>query len=135
MNSVEIIELDYFEDERGWLLKVLKQENIGKNNFGEIYLTTAFPGITKARHYHKYTTEWFCVIKGTGKLVLQDIESMERTEIVMGNAQFITVKIPSGIAHAIKNIGNETMYLLAVANQPYNPQQPDTYPYELNITD
>ena len=133
MERVEIKELDYFEDERGWLLKVMKQEDIVNRALGEIYITAAYPGVIKAKHYHKYTNEWFCVIKGKGKLVLQDPSSLERKEIVMGGSRFITVKIPSGIVHAIKNIGEETMYLLAVADRPYNPQNPDTYPYELNI--
>ena len=133
MERVEIKELDYFEDERGWLLKILKQEYMGKSNLGEIYLTTANPGIVKARHYHKYTNEWFCVIKGTGKLVLQDLDTAEKKVITMGNGKFVTVKIPSRIVHAVKNVGKEMMYLVAVADQPYDPENPDTYPYNMTI--
>ena len=133
MERVEIKELDYFEDDRGWLLKILKQEYMGKSSLGEIYLTTANPGIVKARHYHKYTNEWFCVIKGVGKLVLQDLDTAEKKEITMGDGKFITVKIPSGIIHAIKNTGKEMMYLVAVADQPYNSQKPDTYQYDINV--
>ena len=133
MKRVEIKELDYFEDDRGWLLKILKEEDMGKSGFGEIYLTVAHPGITKANHYHKNTSEWFCVIQGVAKLVLQDMASQERKEIIMGAEKFITVKIPSGIAHAVKNIGQDRMYLIAVADQPYNPKNTDTYPYDIHI--
>ncbi|MDY6853868.1 MAG: cupin domain-containing protein [Thermodesulfobacteriota bacterium] len=133
MQRVEIKELDYFEDDRGWLLKVLKQEYFGKNTLGEIYITTANPGIVKAKHYHKYTNEWFCVIKGTGKLVLQDLDTEEKKEITMGDGKFVTVKIPFGIVHAVKNIGKEMMYLIAIADQPYNRENPDTYFYNLVI--
>ncbi|HDH53313.1 MAG TPA: cupin domain-containing protein [Nitrospirae bacterium] len=133
MERVEIKELDYFEDERGWLLKLLKQEYMGGSKLGEIYLTTTKPGVARANHYHKIATEWFCVIKGNAKLVLQDIETGERKEILMGDGNRVTVKIPAGIVHAIKNIGNETMFLVAIADQPYNPEATDTYPYDLSF--
>lgn len=133
MDRVEIKELDFFEDERGWLLKLLKQEHMGGSQLGEIYVTSTRPGIVRAEHYHKNTTEWFCVIKGKAKLVLKDIESEEIKEIIMGDGRLVTVKIPYGIAHAVRNIGDESMYLVAVADRPYNPQDPDTFPFDINI--
>ena len=77
------------------------------------------------------TNEWFSVIKGTVKLVLEDIQSGERKELILGIHPFMTVKVPKNIAHAIKNIGDEIMYLLAIADQPYDREAPDTYPYEV----
>ncbi len=133
MRGIEIKELDYFEDERGWLLKVIKREDLDKSDFGEVYITATKPGITRAEHYHKKTTEWFCVIKGKAILVLQDINTMERKEIIMEDGKFIIVKIPSGIVHAIKNIGEDTMYLVAVADKPYDPENTDTYSFNLTI--
>jgi dTDP-4-dehydrorhamnose 3,5-epimerase len=131
MKRVEVTKLKKREDERGWLLKVLTQKEMPKNDFGEIYITTAHPGVIKANHYHRNTTEWFCVISGLALLVLEDIKSHKRKEILMGNDKYFTVKIPSGIAHAVKNVGKNTMYLVAIADRPYDHQQPDSYPYNL----
>jgi len=131
MKRVEVTELKQLEDERGWLLKILTRKEMPKSDFGEIYITTAHPGVIKANHYHRYTNEWFCVIRGSARLVLEDIESKDRKEILMGNTKLLTVKIPSGIAHAVKNIGNDTMYLVAIADQPYDDRKPDTYSYNL----
>ena len=132
MERIEIRELNRFEDDRGWLLKILTLKDLGQNTFGEIYITSAYPGVIKANHYHQHTNEWFCVIKGKGKLVLQDPTSRERKEVVMGMGSFLTVKIPKGIAHAVKNIGEDIMYLVAIADVPYNPQRPDTFPYDID---
>ena len=132
MEGVEIRRLDRFEDDRGWLLKVLTRKEMNQNNFGEIYITTAYPGAVKAEHYHKHTNEWFCVIRGTALLVLHDIESAKREEIVMGAGNLISVKVPNKIVHSVKNIGEDMMYLVAIADRPYNHQKPDTYPYNIN---
>jgi dTDP-4-dehydrorhamnose 3,5-epimerase-like enzyme len=133
MERVEVAELDCFEDQRGWLLKVIRRENVGERGMGEVYVTASYPGITRAKHYHEHTTEWFCVVKGTAKLVLEDTASAEREEITLGGGRFTTVRVPPGIAHAIKNIGEETAYLVAVADQSYDAERPDTFPYEVEI--
>lgn len=133
MEGVKIKKCDYFEDERGWLLKVIQKEDLMGQNFGEVYITTAHPGIIKANHYHMDTDEWFCIIKGTAKLVLEDIESGETKEIILGTERFRIIKVPKKIAHAVKNIGDDLMYLLAIADQPYDNDDPDTYPYDIHI--
>jgi dTDP-4-dehydrorhamnose 3,5-epimerase len=130
--NVFIKQLKVHTDERGWLAEILRQEDIDVNKkFGQFYVTTAKPGITKANHYHKRKTEWFCVIKGKGKLVLKDIETNEVKELEMGDKNMIVVKIPPNMAHAIKNIGSNMMYLLAYIDEPFFAEDPDTYEYKL----
>lgn len=133
MEGVQIKKCDYFEDERGWLLKIIQKDDLIEHNFGEAYITTAHPGIIKAQHYHLETNEWFCVIKGRAKLVLEDIQSKERKEIMLGTTPFLIIKVPKKIAHAVKNIGNDLMYLLAIADRSYENKDPDTYPYEVIV--
>lgn len=134
MDRVDIRELDHFEDERGLLVKIMKREYLDGSLFGEIYFTTAHPGITRAMHYHKHTNEWFCVMKGEAKLVLQDIETLEKEELTLGSEKFLLIKVPAGTAHVFKNIGKENMYLLAVADKPYDPRNTDTYPFNIDVS-
>lgn len=130
MDRVEIKKLKVNRDERGMVVEIIRQEEIEKNKpFGQVYITTANPGYTKGNHYHKRKTEWFCVIKGKGELFLRDLKSGENKRILMDDDEnFVVVKILPEIAHAIKNIGEETLYLLAYIDEPYNPDDPDTFP-------
>ncbi len=134
MKRIRIHRLTKKEDSRGWLLKMLMNKDIsGNKEFGEIYITTAHPGIIKGGHYHKHTTEWFCVIKGKGKLILLNKTNNEKQQIIMGEDNMITVEIMPNIIHAIKNIGEGMMYLLAYSDKPYDLANPDIFPYDINF--
>jgi len=137
LEDVKIYPLTLHEDSRGWLLKILMQPQIpGDKTFGEIYVTVARSGAVKGGHYHKTATEWFCVIQGKGKLTLQERDSGRRMEIFMGEdgpkdkrPSPFGVLIPPNIIHAIRNIGEEPLYLLVYTDKVYDPS--DTIPYDL----
>jgi dTDP-4-dehydrorhamnose 3,5-epimerase-like enzyme len=131
LEGVQISRLAVKEDHRGWLAEILRGDQT-KGSFGQIYVTTAHPGKKKGNHYHTRKTEWFCVIKGRGKLVLQDLETGKRMEILMGDGNLVTVRIPPGVAHTIANVGEDMMYLLAHISEQFSPQDPDTVPFELD---
>lgn len=122
----EIIPLRLHSDERGWLAEILRREKV-KSEFGQIYLTTTKPGKVRANHYHKRKTEWFCVIKGKAKLFLKKVGGSNIEEIILREDRLMVVKIPPKVTHAIKNIGDEPMYLLAYTTEPYDSQDPDTF--------
>jgi len=131
IKGVEIRELKVLGDERGNFFEFLRKEYANLSDFGQIYITTAYPGKAKGNHYHKRKIEWFCVIKGDGELVLKDKNSGEQEIIKMGDSNKVVVKIPANVLHAIKNVGQDTLYLLAYISEPYNEEDPDTYKEEL----
>jgi len=131
LNLVEVLPHEQKVDHRGWLIEVLRKEQVNGSEFGQIYLTTAHPAKRKGNHYHTRKTEWFCVVKGMGRLVLEDVETKERSEILMGEERLVTVKIPPGVAHMIENAGNEMMYLVIFVNETFSKDDPDTFPYEI----
>ena len=123
-----INKLDVKSDERGWLAEILRKENLrGKNDFGQILITVAKPDVTKGNHYHKRKHEWFCVVRGRGKLLLKDVTSDECQEVLMGDENMVAVKIPPNVIHAIQNIGDKMLYLLIYIDEPFNQQDPDTF--------
>lgn len=129
MNGVEVFELFKHTDPRGWLLKAVKKDYTGGAPFGEIYVVGAPPGEVRANHYHKEATEWFAVLRGEAVLTLADANDPggERRQIQMGGERRVCVKIPPGIAHAVRCAGDDEMILLAFADRPYDPAFPDTY--------
>ncbi len=128
-----INKLDVKSDERGWLAEILRKENLQEEKgFGQIFVTVAKPGVTKGNHYHKRKHEWFCVIRGKGKLLLKDVTSDECQEVLMGDENMVAVKIPPNVTHAIQNIGDNMLYLLIYIDEPFNQQDPDTFPGKPN---
>lgn len=124
---IKVKKLNLKIDERGWLTEVLSSSDIGNTDFGLIHLSTAKPGFTKGNHYHKRKTEWYCVIKGKGKLMLRGLKTKENQEIILGEQDLSVVRIPPYTFHSIENVGKDEMYLLAYVDEAFNPNDPDTY--------
>jgi UDP-2-acetamido-2,6-beta-L-arabino-hexul-4-ose reductase len=118
-------------DARGWFAEILRNEHTNGHIGGQFYVTVAKPGISKANHYHTRKTEWFCVVKGKGLLVLKDISSGKTEEIEMGDNNMVTVRIDPNVAHSIRNTGDDDLFLIAYITEPFDPEDPDTFPYEL----
>ena len=128
MKNIEILDLDKKSDERGWLIEVLGGElPDGCKKFGQIHVSVAYPGKVRGNHYHTRKVEWFCVPTGKGLLILEDRETGETQEVMMGINNLKTIKIEPGTIHAIKNIGEDDMVLIVYSNESFDPEDPDTY--------
>ena len=59
-------------DERGRVMEILRADDDLFLKFGQVYITTTYPQVVKAWHYHKVQTDHICAIQGMIKLVLYD---------------------------------------------------------------
>jgi len=109
-------------DNRGWLFELLKSEH-----FGQIFVSTTLPGITRGNHYHNTKLEKFCVVRGEGVIRFRSVISDKILEYVVNDKEIKVVDIPPGYTHSIKNIGSEEMIVLFWANQLFDPKKPDTF--------
>lgn len=117
-------------DNRGWFLKTLTgTEKYLKDKVGEVYFTSAMKGQTKGKHYHKIANEWFTLIKGKAKLILIDIDSNERRELLLDSTTPSTVFIPPFVAHSVENLCNDDFILCAYTDIQYDPS--DTIPFQM----
>lgn len=117
-------------DERGRLMEILRNDDPIFKKFGQAYLTTAYPGVVKAWHYHKKQTDHFCVVKGMAKVVLYDGRKDSPTkgivnEFFIGDQNPSLVVIPNLVMHGYKNIGTEEVFLLNFPTEVYNYKEPD----------
>lgn len=131
MKGVDIKNLAVHKDNRGWLAEIFKPEYISSFKNGQVNITTAYPGIVKANHYHTKKSEWYCVLKGKMKLVLKDMKTNETEELIISDDNLKLIKIGANIAHGFKNVGNEMLYLLYYIDTPFDPNDTDTYPVEI----
>lgn len=125
--QVDIKKLHIKSDERGWLMEVIRKEDVGDGAFGQVLVTIVKPGQVKGGHYHRRKIEWYCVIKGLGLLTTINNVSGKEEEYVLGQKNMLLVKIPPNNTHFIKNIGEDEMFLLIYINEAFYPSRPDTY--------
>src|SRR5210317_2053764 len=72
IDGVVVRQLKLIPDERGFLMEILRRDDPVFEEFGQCYVTAAYPGVVKAWHYHKKQTDHFCVLSGMAKVVLHD---------------------------------------------------------------
>lgn len=130
VDKIQIIPRRLLLDDRGWFLKVITGKEDGLPPYtGEVYLTMGKPGQVKGEHYHPIANEWFTVIAGESKLIVEDVETRERLELDLCFDDAKTIMIPHGIAHAFMNTSNQDLVVIAYTDQLYVPQ--DTIAYKL----
>ncbi len=97
------------------------------------YLVVIRPGKIRAMHYHKQKHEWLALTSGKIKLVLQDINTKERSEMEMDieEEKYKIIHISPFFAHAIKNIGPSNASIIVFAEKFYNLD--DTIDYQMEI--
>ncbi|MBU1147910.1 MAG: dTDP-4-dehydrorhamnose 3,5-epimerase, partial [Candidatus Omnitrophica bacterium] len=62
IRDVEVKKLKLIPDERGRLMEILRSDEEMFQKFGQVYMTTAYPGVIKAWHYHKKQDDYFTCI-------------------------------------------------------------------------
>ena len=132
IDGVKVKQLKIIPDERGRLMEILRSDDEVFEKFGQVYMTTAYPGVVKAWHYHKLQEDHFSVVIGMLKLALFDSREGSTTrgevnQFFLGDCNPILVKIPQGVYHGFKGIGTEETLVINVVTRPYNRQEPDEY--------
>jgi len=115
-------DLKLFSDERGDLFELIKSKD-----FGQIFVSTTKPGITRGNHYHHTKFEKFCVIKGEAEIKFRHILTNENKTYSVKGTKPQVVDIPIGYIHNIKNIGKTDLITLFWADEIFNPKKTDTY--------
>jgi dTDP-4-dehydrorhamnose 3,5-epimerase len=119
-------------DQRGRLFEILRSDDAIFKRFGQVYVTTAYPGIIKAWHYHKIQTDHFCCIHGRARLVLYDPRDSSPTrgnlmEFIIGPENLLLVAIPAGVYHGFQCVSEFEAIMINIPTEPYDPACPDEY--------
>ncbi len=132
IEGVRLKKLKVIPDERGRLQEILRADDELFLKFGQVYFSTAYPGVVKGWHYHKVQTDNITVIKGMMKLVLYDSRQKSPThgeiaEYFIGEHNPLLVQIPPLVMHGLKCIGADEAVALNIPTELYNYTQPDEY--------
>lgn len=130
IEGVKVKKLQVIPDERGRLMEILRSDDEIFEKFGQVYLTTVYPGAIKAWHAHKYQNDNIAVVKGMLKMVLCDLREGSKTygminEFFIGEHNPLLIHIPSGVYHGFKGIAVEETLVINVPTNTYNYKEPD----------
>ncbi len=130
IEGVKVKMLRVIPDERGYVMEILRNDDDLFERFGQAYVTVGYPGVVKAWHYHKEQTDFFTVVSGNAKFVLYDGRQKSPTkgeidEFFIGEKNPLLIKVPKGVYHGFKAIGNEPAMALNIPDRPYNRESPD----------
>lgn len=109
-------------DQRGSFTEILRTPDRG-----QVSINISKPGITKGNHWHHTKNEKFVVVSGEGVIRFRPLDSKEVIEYKVSGEKIEVVDIPVGYTHNIENIGETDLVTLMWVNEPFNPEQPDTY--------
>lgn len=124
----KVKELEIHSDERGWLVEMLKRNEL-KKEIKQINVATIKPGGIRGNHYHLKRTEWFLIIRGKAEFYLADLKTEEKVCFKISPNKATVITVFPKIAHAVKNSGKGIAYLVEAQNTIYNPKNPDTFPH------
>jgi len=133
ISGVQVKLLKVIPDERGRLMEVLRADDALFERFGQVYVTTAKPGVVKAWHFHKLQDDHFACLAGQARVGLYDARADSPTQgqvntFLMSPEDPFLVKIPMGVYHGFKGVAPDVdTMILNVPTQTYNYKTPDEY--------
>jgi dTDP-4-dehydrorhamnose 3,5-epimerase len=132
IHNVQIKQLKVIPDERGRLVEMLRADDALFKKFGQVYMTTAYPGVVKAWHYHKRQWDHFVCVRGMVKVVLYDGREDSPTrgevnEFFMGEHRPILLQIPPLVYHGFKCISDYEAMVINCPTELYNYDKPDEF--------
>ncbi len=132
IDGVMVKILKVIPDERGRLMEILRNDDEMFRGFGQVYMTTAYPGVVKGWHYHKKQYDNMAVVKGMMKIVLYDGRRDSATfgevnEFFAGEHNPVLVHIPPFVYHGFKCISSEEAVVINTPTEHYAYGDPDEF--------
>ncbi len=132
IDGVKTKKLGVIPDERGRLMEILRNDDELFLQFGQVYMTTTYPGVVKAWHLHKEQTDNVACVQGMIKLALYDAREQSPTfkqvdQFYLGLHNPLLVQIPKGIYHGWMCVSPEEAIIVNIPTERYNYDSPDEF--------
>ena len=110
-------------DSRGSFTEIMKSADKG-----QFSVNVSLPLETKGNHWHHSKWEIFLVVSGKALIKMRKIGSDETAEYTVSGENLQAVYMLPGYTHSITNLSeSENLVTLMWANEPFDPNKPDTY--------
>ena len=139
IRDVAIKILKAVQDDRGFLMEMLREDEPIFERFGQAYITACRRGVVKGWHYHKEQTDHFVCVSGTALVVLYDPREDSPTQGIVQQVVLqappcqepapVLLKIPPLVVHGFTAHGCDEARIVNVPTLPYRYANPDEYRY------
>ena len=138
IDGVMIRPYDLWPDDRGYFLEVIRARQGLAADFPlestQVSAALSYPGTIKAFHFHRHQTDLWVPAQGMFQIALVDLRSGSHTygvknTLYAGALKPWQIRIPPGVGHGYKVIGEGAAMLVYVTDRFYNPQDEGRIPY------
>ena len=117
-------------DERGRVMEILRRDDGLFLRFGQVYMTTTYPGVVKAWHKHEKQADNIVCVAGMIKMALYDGRPGSPTrgevnEFTLGVHNPMLVQVPPGVHHGWMGVSPEEAVIINIPTEPYDRDNPD----------
>ena len=122
--KIEIRELTNSGDARGFsfTIPVEALEFVGR--MADVHLASSKPGAVRGNHYHLRRREAIIVLPGaTWSLHWDEGEGTPTQHREFGGTSSVLVLVSPGASHAVRNDGDDTLRLVAISSESYDPAE------------
>ena len=128
IEGVQLIPLQRLPDQRGAVSHMLKATDPHFVRFGEIYFSSAYPGVVNAwKNHERVITNYACVF-GDVKFVLYDERDGSAskgicTEVFLGNENYSLLVVPPGVWNGFQGMSEPVAIVAICATEPHDPTE------------
>lgn len=116
-------------DNRGSFNEIMKTTTCG-----QISINVSKPGMTKGEHWHHSKWEIFIVVSGHGLIQQRKLGTDMIYNFEVTGEKLEAIQILPGYAHNIINLSQtDNLVVLMWANEPFDPDHPETYREFVNV--
>ena len=141
IDGVKVKKLKVIPDGRGRLMEILRRDDELFQKFGQVYMTTTYPGVVKAWHKHEMQADNIVCVAGMIRMALYDGRPgsptfQEINEFYLGVHNPTLVQVPPGILHGWTGVSLEEAVIINIPTEPYDREHPDEQrldPHKNNI--
>jgi len=130
IQGVTVKPLRTIPDQRGRLTELVRSDDEGFVQFGQVYLSLTNPEVVKGWHLHTRQVDMVACVSGMILLVLYDQRQGSTTageinEFYLGTHAMNRVRIPPGVFHGWKCVSAEEAMVINLTSELYNYGDPD----------
>jgi dTDP-4-dehydrorhamnose 3,5-epimerase len=134
LEGVVVTPLKIIPDERGQVMHMLRADASHFKQFGEIYFSCVYPGVTKGWKLHTASWSNLAVPIGRVKFVLHDLRENSPTkgqfqEVYLGENAYQLLTTPPGVAYAWKNLVPQIAYVANCSTHVHDPEEGKMLPF------
>ena len=94
----------------------------------DCHITTIAPNCTRGNHFHRERGELLIVLyRDAWELYWDEGEGTEPQQRSFSGEGLVTIEVAREYSHALRNSGNQDLFVVGLSTGPYDPDAPDAY--------